>query len=87
MAFFNDKIELSFVATPISALFTVIFLFLLLDFSPIEIPLSPQLLRSRLTSSYFPAEKSVQSLIAEEIFKLFIFNSEKSASRASLNEF
>ena len=57
------------------------------DFSPIETPLSPQLFKSSLISSYLPAEKSAQSLFAFDIFKLLIFNSEKSASRASLNEF
>ena len=39
------------------------------DFSPIETPLSPQLFKSSFISSYFPAEKSAQSLFAFDIFK------------------
>ena len=57
------------------------------DFSPIERPLSPQLFNFKLAKIYLPAEKSVQSFLADIISTLLKFNFEKSTSKASLNEF
>ena len=69
-------------------LINIIFILLILprDISPNEKALSPQFLRVAFRIEYLPKEKSLQSFFEILTIKFLIFNSEKSASKASLKE-
>ena len=79
--------ELSLDAIPIFELVTFIKFELRIDFSPTDNDLSPQKSKFEFNNLYSPYEKSAQSFCDFFMFKLLITTFEKSASKASLNEF